>query len=105
MALEQYEEAAAAFDRARQIGLPWRMLWYQFTPFPAYYHTGRHQEVVALADATLRVTTHLEELHYWRGMALVALGNPSAGAEAFRTALQLKPGFPPAAEALGALGG
>lgn len=105
VALEQYEEAAAAFDRARQIGLPWRMLWYQFTPFPAYYHTGRHQEVVALADATLRVTTHLEELHYWRGMGLVALGNPSAGAEAFRRALSLKPGFPPAAQALEGLGG
>ncbi len=105
VALEQHEEAAGAYDRARQLGLPWRMLWYQFSPFAAYYHVGRYDEVVALADATLRVTTHLEELHYWRGMALVALGNPSAGAEAFRTALQLKPGFPPAAEALGALGG
>ena len=48
------EEAAAAFDQARQIGLPWRMLWYQFGPFEAYYETGRYDEVIALADATLQ---------------------------------------------------
>ena len=26
-----FEQASAAFDEARRIGLPWRMLWYQFT--------------------------------------------------------------------------
>ncbi len=28
-----YADAAAAFDQARAIGLPWRMLWYQFEHF------------------------------------------------------------------------
>ena len=54
------------------------MLWYQFGPFEAYFATGRHAEIVALADATLRNVTDVEELHYWRGMALQALGDTDA---------------------------
>ena len=53
VALGRFEEAAQAYDRARRIGLPWRMLWYQFGPFRAYYETGRYDEVIALADATI----------------------------------------------------
>ena len=104
VALERYEEAAAAYDRARQLGLPWRMLWYQFGPFSAYYHAGRYDEVIALADATLRVTTDVEELHYWRGMALAALGDARAARVSLERALQLKPGYPEAVEALEGLG-
>ena len=44
-ALGRFAEAASAYDHARQLGLPWRMLWYQFGPFRAYYETGRHDEV------------------------------------------------------------
>ena len=55
------DEAASAYDRSRQLGLPWRMLWYQFGPFRAYYETGRYDEVIALADATLRTAKHVEE--------------------------------------------
>ena len=40
-ALGRFDEAAAPIDRSRQLGLPWRMLWYQFGPFRAYYETGR----------------------------------------------------------------
>jgi tetratricopeptide (TPR) repeat protein len=89
VALGRYPEAADAYDRARQLGLPWRMLWYQFGPFPAYYGVGRYHEVVALADATLRITTHVEELHYWRGMALAALGDTRAARTSLERALQL----------------
>jgi len=104
VALERYGEAAAAYDRARQLGLPWRMLWYQFGPFSAYYHTGRYDEVVALADATLRVTTHIEELHYWRGMALAALGDARGARASLQRAIQLRPGYPDAVQALEGLG-
>lgn len=104
VALGRYEEAASAYDRARQLGLPWRMLWYQFGPFPAYYHVGRHDEVLALADATLSVTTYVEELHYWRGMALAAKGDIPAARDAFERALKLRPDYPEALEALAGLG-
>ncbi len=105
VALGRYEDAAAAYDQARVIGLPWRMLWYQFGPFQAYYEVGRYQEVVALAEATLRTTESIEELHYWRGRGLQALGQAEAAAAAYRRAVAFNPGYRPAADALAALTG
>jgi tetratricopeptide (TPR) repeat protein len=101
VAFGRYEEAASAYDQARRLGLPWRMLWYQFGPFVAYHGVGRHEEVLALADATLRTTTSIEEVHYWRGMALHSLGNHAAAEQAWRRALALNPRY---GEALAALG-
>ncbi|MGB2773681.1 MAG: tetratricopeptide repeat protein, partial [Anaerolineae bacterium] len=86
--------------QARQLGLPWRMLWYQFGPFAAYSEVGRHAEVLALADATLRTTTDVEELHYWRGRALAALGDPEGARQAFARAVALNPGYAAAVAAL-----
>lgn len=100
LALGRPDEAAATFDQARRLGLPWRMLWYQFGPFEAYYATGRFPEMVALADATLRNVTDVEELHYWRGMALQALGDTDAARRAFQKAVELNPNYLPAAQAL-----
>ena len=103
VAAERWDEAAAAYDRARQIGLPWRMLWYQFEPLQAYYEAGRLQEVVALADATMAHTKDLEELYYWKGMALQALGDPDSARANLERATQLRPSFTSASEALQAL--
>ena len=44
--LARYEEAVAAYEQAFAIGLPWRMLWYQFGPLEAYQRTGRYAELV-----------------------------------------------------------
>ncbi len=99
-AVGQFAQAAAAYDRARQLGLPWRMFWYQFGPFVAYSEVGRYQEVLALADATLKTTTDVEELHYWRGRGLAALGDAEGARRAFAQALALNPGFTAAAAAL-----
>src|SRR5690606_27010585 len=52
-ALGDYERAAAAFDQARNLGLPWRMMWYQFGPFEAYHQVGRYQDMIDLAAANL----------------------------------------------------
>jgi tetratricopeptide (TPR) repeat protein len=40
---DRFAEAATAFDQARTLGLPWRMIWYQFGPYRAYYNVGRYQ--------------------------------------------------------------
>mgnify|MGYP001208007338 CR=1 FL=1 len=101
VAFGRYAEAASAYDQARRLGLPWRMLWYQFGPFVAYHSVGRHEEVLALADATLRTTTSVEEVHYWRGMALHSLGNHAAAEQAWRRALALNPRYQEALAALG----
>jgi hypothetical protein len=95
-----YAGAAAAYDQARTIGLPWRMLWYQFGPFEAYHAVGRYDDVIALADATINVTPSIEETHYWRGKALAAQGNVEAARTAWQRALAQNPNFAPALEAL-----
>lgn len=102
--LGQMAQAAQAYDRARQIGLPWRMLWYQFGPFTAYYAVGRYQEMVALADATLSTADNIEELYYWKGMALKAEGDLAGARQAWQRAVQLNKNYRAPADALAALG-
>ena len=100
--LGQYDEAVTAFDQARQLGLHWRRLWYQFTPFEAYYAIGRYQDVLDLATATIKTTGGLEEAYYYHGLALHATGQPGAEKD-FQAALDYNPNFKPAAEALAQL--
>jgi hypothetical protein len=99
-----HAEAAAAYDRARQLGLHFRMLWYQFGPYESYYAVGRYEDVTALADATLATTSNLEESYYWRGMARLAQGDTAGGRSDLQTALHYHPNWPPAVIALEQLG-
>jgi tetratricopeptide (TPR) repeat protein len=99
-ALGNYDKAAVAFDQARAIGLPWRMLWYQFGPYEAYYHVGRPEEILLLTDTTLKDRPYFEESFYYRGLAEAANGNTQAAQENFEKALRLNPNFAPAATAL-----
>lgn len=100
--LGDYKNAARAFDLARSVGeqLPFRMLWYQFTMYEAYYNVGQYGEVEALAQATLGTSSDLEESHYWRGMALAAQGNTDGAIRAFQRALTINPKFTPARDRL-----
>lgn len=103
-ALGDYGPAAEAFDRARRIGLPWRMLWYQHGPFRAYYEIGCYDEVIALADATLRSARDtIEEIYYWKGMAQAATGDPVSARASWQRALELNPNYGEARAALEAL--
>ena len=49
-----YQAAAQAYDQAREIGLPPRMLWYQHRPYIAYDKVGRYQDVLDLAKCDFR---------------------------------------------------
>ncbi len=102
-ALGQYEEAATAYDQARAIGLPWRMLWYQFGPYQAYYEAGRYEDVVLLADTTLKDRPYFEESFYYRGLAQAALGETEAARQDLQKAASFNPNFIPAADALASL--
>jgi tetratricopeptide (TPR) repeat protein len=99
-ALEQHEEAALAFDQARAIGLPWRMLWYQFGPFESYLNTGRYEDVILLADTTLEGRPYFEESYYFKGKALAAMGEEAAAIENLERAVTFNPNFVPAKIAL-----
>ncbi len=93
---EYYDNAALAFDRAREIGLPWRMLWYQFDPYTAYLEVGRTDEILALTTSAQDV----EETHLYRGHALLATGDSTGAASAYRRALQINPNYSDASDAL-----
>lgn len=103
--LERYEEAAAAYDQARREGtLPWRMTWYQFGPFEAYFHAGRYDDVQALVDVNLtNGAQYVEETHYWQGRVLEARGDLQGARSAFNRALQHNHLYADAREALDSL--
>lgn len=103
--LEQFDKAAKAFDQARMLGLPWRMLWYQFGPYEAYLQTGRYQDVIDLADVTLNQRPYFEESYFYRGMAFKALGDSKRAVQDLRRAAEFNPKFKRAVEALEAFSG
>jgi tetratricopeptide (TPR) repeat protein len=103
VALGRAREAGQAYDRARRIGLPWRMLWYQFGPYQAYYETGRYDEVIALANASIATARQTEEAYYWRGLAQKAKGDTNAARTSWQRAVELNPHYADAATALAEL--
>jgi tetratricopeptide (TPR) repeat protein len=99
-----FKAATTAFDQARLIGLPPRMLWYQFQPYIAYVETGRIDDVLTLT-ATIRDHQggdKVEETFFYRGQALQASGNAKDAAFNYRRALEIKPDYPEARQALAA---
>lgn len=99
-----FERAAAAFDQARRLQLPWRITLYQFGPFEAYFNVGRFGDVLSLVDATMNNGgQYVEEIYYWQGKALAAEGDSAKAASAFRQALAHNPKFTAAQDALNSL--
>ena len=90
---ERYIEATDAYDKARAIGLPQRMLRYQFGPFLAYFHTNQLDDLVVLTDYALKITPNSEEAWLWHGWALYRQGKVSDALEAFQRALQENPTY------------
>ena len=88
---ERYPEAAEAYDQARILGLPQRMLRYQFGPFHAYFQTQRYDDLLALTEHTLQVTPNSEEAFLWKGWALYSLGNSTGAIEAFKKSYESNP--------------
>ena len=101
--LGDYTSAAAAFDEARRLGLPFRMFWYQFEPFEAYLGAGRYQDVIDLAQATVASTGAHEEAYTYQGLAHQARGELSAARRLFHKALEYNPYYRRAELALAAL--
>lgn len=90
---DRYSEAAHAYDTALALGLPWRFTRYQFGPYIAYFNQGRYQDVIDLAEATLKRTNKAEESMLWRGWALYQLGDFNGAIEDFRAALAVNPNY------------
>jgi tetratricopeptide (TPR) repeat protein len=90
---DSYAEAAGAYDRARQIGLPQRMLRYQFGPFFAYFNLNRNEDLMALSEYALKITPNSEEALLWRGWALYRDGRKPDALVEFQKALEAHPGY------------
>ncbi len=104
VALERYQEAAAAFDQANRTGqLPWRMHWYQYGAFAAYFGLGRYDDVMSLVRINQNNARELEETYYWQGRVQEAQGNRPGAAASYRRALAYNPHFDAASQALASL--
>lgn len=101
---DRYAEAAQAFDQARTLGLPWRMMFYQFGPYRAYFNVGRYQDVIDVSTAALDARPDLEENFYWRGWARYMLDDAPGAVSDFRAALKVNPNFEDARASLEQLG-
>ncbi len=99
---QYYQEGAAAYDKAFELGLPPRMLWYQFQPYLAYLKTDRYDDVIALANATLETQggRNVEETYWYKGHALAALGDIFGAKTAYQAALGVNKNFYPAQTSL-----
>jgi tetratricopeptide (TPR) repeat protein len=97
---ERYNEAARAYDTARQLGLPQRMLRYQFGPFFAYFFSGRNDDLLAVVDYALQRTPNSEESLLWRGWGQYRAGDRGAAIADFQAALVENPYYQDAQYAL-----
>jgi len=116
VALQQYIDAASAYDQAfqtyanwdqKKANRPFRMLWYQTGPYFAYFYSARYQDVINLANTTLNdtvATPTLEESLLWRGRAYYQIGQTQAAVDDYRAALRIHVDWPPAVQALEDLG-
>lgn len=97
---ERYQEAGQAYDTARQIGLPQRMLRYQFGPFFAYFFGGRNDDLLVLTEYALQRTPNSEETLLWRGWGKYRAGDTTAAISDFQAALAEHPFYEDAKYAL-----
>jgi tetratricopeptide (TPR) repeat protein len=116
VALREYVDAGSAYDKAfslyadwdvREQNRPFRMMWYQTGPYFAYFYSNRYQDVISLANTTLKETISsptLEESLLWRGRAYYQLGNTQAAVDDYRAALRIHVNWVPAVQALQDLG-
>ena len=102
--LRRYQEAATAFDQANRTGkLPWRIYWYQYGPFEAYFQVGRYDDVLSLVKINQNNSRELEETYYWQGRVHQAQGNRQQASASYLHALGYNPNFDEARQALESL--
>ena len=88
---ERYAEAGRAYDTARELDLPQRMLRYQFGPFFAYFFGGRNDDLLALTEYALKRTPNSEEAKLWRGWGMYRAGKSGEAIDLFNSALEDNP--------------
>jgi tetratricopeptide (TPR) repeat protein len=90
---DRYEEAALAYDKSRELGLPLRMFRYQFGPFLAYFHANRNDDLLVLTDYARGITDMSEEAWLWYGYGLYRNGDYTGARKAWEKADSINPKF------------
>ncbi|HVB63294.1 MAG TPA: C39 family peptidase [Nitrolancea sp.] len=103
--LGNYAEAVAAYERAAAIGLPSKMLWYQFWPVAAYNEIGNQQRALELATAQIASAGTFAEMRFERGRAFEALGRRTEALAEYRQAINDDANLQAAQDAVARLGG
>jgi len=93
MYFDNYDLSTQAYDRAREIGWPQRMLRYQFGPFISYFHMLRTDDLMALVQYALERTPNSEEALLWNGWELYRKGDKVKAIESFQAALDAQPNY------------
>ncbi len=97
---DRYAEAAKAYDTARSLNLPQRMLRYQFGPFISLLHSGRLDDLISLTDYALKLTPTSEETMLWRGWGLYRLGRRQEAIDLWKDSLKIHPNYDDAVYAI-----
>ena len=90
---ERYTESANAYDMARSLGLPQRMMRYQFGPFIASFQDHRTEDLLTLTEYALQRTPNSEEALLWRGWALYRQGDFDKAITNWESALHHRPDY------------
>jgi tetratricopeptide (TPR) repeat protein len=109
----EYLSASQAFDQVFAVygqldmgARPWRMTWYQIGPYLTYFHTGRYQDILALAQPTLDNSEEpkaLPETYCRAGLAATQLGQYKVAKDYFENALEYYPKWQAALDGINAL--
>ncbi len=90
---EEYSESANAYDVARSLGLPQRMMRYQFGPFIASFQDHRTEDLLTLTEYALQRTPNSEEALLWHGWALYRQGDFDEAIIDWEGALHHRPAY------------
>ena len=90
---EEYTESANAYDMARSLGLPQRMMRYQFGPFISSFQDHRTEDLLTLTKYALERTPTSEEALLWRGWGLYQQGDAAEAIVTWERAIKHRPGY------------
>lgn len=86
--------AVTAFDRALELELPWRALWYRTSIFEAYLLQARYDDIFELTNHVLSTTRDVEEMHIYQALAYRAQGLTEEADKSTERALELNHNHP-----------
>ena len=88
---ERFQESLRAWERANELGLPEKALWYNVWPIALMNETGRHEAARDLASGVLSNNPGSSEAYFERARASHALGDPESARRDLRLALDFAP--------------